>query len=217
MNIERKDAKVFGLGFQKTGTTSLHHFLRRLGYRSVHWPHIVHGVNYQKLCIDAIDDRQGVVSVFKPVLDEFDAFTDVPFPALYEELYRRFPDSRFILLWRDSDDWWGSVSTHWRLDSSRVRKLDPYEYLAYNRYGGDALTEITIHDRNRLKETFLRHGEAVESYFRDKPGTLLVARLEDDRVGEKLCRFLGADANVQFPAIKRRSSPAGAPSMGEWR
>lgn len=209
--------KVFGIGFQKTGTTSLHHYLRRLGYKSIHWPHVVHGVNYQKLCIPVLHNREEVVDVLKPVIDEFEAFTDIPFAALYEELYGRMPDSRFILLYRDSDHWWESVARHWRLSATRPRCLDPYEYLVYNLYSSEELTTVTIQDKNRLKEIYLQHNEAVAAFFRSMSESLTVVPLNDSDVGAKICRFLGVESGRPFPAISRTSSVTGAHSIGKWR
>ncbi len=217
VGVMGKREKVFGIGFQKTGTTSLHHFLRRLGYKSVHWPHVVAGINYQRVCIPVLHDRNKVVNVLQPLIEKFDAFTDVPFPALYKELHERVPDGRFILLERDGDEWWESVARHWRLSPARSRRLDPYEYLAYNLYSDEELELVTIRDRVRLKEIYLRHNEAVASYFQDKGEVLTVVSLDDGEIGTKIRRFLGVDKEASFPAIKRRSSPSGAPSIGKWR
>jgi hypothetical protein len=210
-------SKVFGIGFQKTGTTSLHHFLRRLGYSSIHWPHVVAGINYEKLCIPAVQDRRQVVGLLSPLFEGFDAFTDVPFPGLYRELFEIMPDSRFILVERDPDQWWESLSRHWRLTASRARRLDPYEYLVYNLYSSKELECVMQEDREMMKEIFQAHSDSVRSFFHSQGGRVLAVNLEDPEKGERISRFLGTAKHHRYPVITRRSSPRGAPSMGAWK
>src|SRR6476660_2478699 len=83
--------KVFGIGFPRTGTTSLVRALNILGIASTHNP--------AGLLTDAND----------PVLDAFDGFADNPIPILYAELDARYPHSKFILTDRDVDSWLRSV------------------------------------------------------------------------------------------------------------
>lgn len=216
MSMGAVRGKVFGIGFQKTGTTSFHHYMRRLGFRSIHWPHVVEGVNYERLCIPALKHRETVVNVLQPVLDRFDAFSDVPFPALYRELYDTVPGSRFVLVERDCDQWWKSLMRHWRVAPSRPRRLDPYEYLLYNLYSEDEITHVSHHDEARVKDIYERHGESVRAFFEGRRGSLITVRLEDPDIGARICAFLGVENERPFPRITRRSSAGGAPSMGRW-
>ena len=61
---KRHTTKIFCIGFSKTGTSSIHHALDILGYRSLHWPRA------------HIDPKKGWIHYFKK--SKFDAFSDAP-------------------------------------------------------------------------------------------------------------------------------------------
>ena len=79
-------AKVFCIGFHKTGTTSLELALKKLGYR-------VTGSFGTK----DPDIAEKVHEMAYAMVPEYDAFEDNPWPILYRELDERFPGSKFIL------------------------------------------------------------------------------------------------------------------------
>ena len=90
--------KVFCIGFQKTGTKTLHKALETLVYKVCGCRHVL---------IDPLkrDDWQPVLEM----VEENDAFEDNPWPLLYKRLDQEFPNSRFILTIRDNDKWLRSV------------------------------------------------------------------------------------------------------------
>ena len=94
--------KIFAIGFNKTGTTSLHRIFEDLGYRSLH------------------DDRWRQLS--DPLLFRFyDAFSD-GIPEDIRAWDATFPEARFILQVRDLDAWLDSRIEHIRrLPSGRTR------------------------------------------------------------------------------------------------
>jgi len=75
--------KIFVIGFNKTGTSSLHGLFCYLDIKSIHWDKI-------KPVID--------------IIDEFDAFTDIT-PYSFKEYYNKYPDSLFILNTRPISNW----------------------------------------------------------------------------------------------------------------
>src|SRR5262245_223522 len=98
-----KKTKVFGIGFQKTGTTSLAVGLYTLGYNvtgyfGAHDPHIA-----TKVYDYAYD-----------LADRFDGAQDTPWPIIYKELDQRYPSSKFVLTLRQSDKWVKSVVKHFK-------------------------------------------------------------------------------------------------------
>jgi hypothetical protein len=99
----RKRMKVFGIGFHKTGTSSLAGALYTLGYNvtgyfGIHDPDIEKNV-FEQAYIRA---------------NRYDAVQDTPWPVLYKELDRWFPGSKFILTVRTSDTWIMSVKKHFK-------------------------------------------------------------------------------------------------------
>lgn len=91
-----KAFKVFGLGLNKTGTSSLKVALRRLGYEHF---------RRQGRMAHAYFERDWD-ALFK-VTDDFESFEDWPWPLMYRELFARYGDSaRYILTTRKSPGVW---------------------------------------------------------------------------------------------------------------
>lgn len=205
------NGKVFGIGFHKTGTTSLHIFLKLMGFQGLHWPNRVNGVHYQKLCIPFLHDTAKIVEILSPLFSQYETFTDVPIPALYRELDCRFPNSRFIMIERNMGEWWESLMNHWHLKNKNKRILDPYEYLQYNYAEEKPLIEITLENKKDAILRHRRHVEKAKSYFRGRPDRFLSVSLGDPDIAKLIANFLKSSEVPGFPRIKR-SSLLGPPS-----
>lgn len=193
--------KVFCIGFHRTGTRSLSRFLEDLGYKTCHYPAIIGGVEYEASIRRCVDDRAEIVSKLLPVLDQFDAFSDVPFPALYSELFDLFPKSRFILTTRNLDDWWRSVVRHKKLiESNRgVVALNPFEFAQYNRHASSRVQFFSLSDEQLMKDIHKRHIESVSEFFEGKPSSLLKFDIEDPEANKKIGDFLDVSSAPSFP------------------
>jgi hypothetical protein len=108
----KKYNKIFQIGFNKCGTTSLHKMFIDSGLKSVHWD----GGNIAK----KIDSN---IKQNKPPLDgvdNYDCYTDIEnvetntFPLInyYELLDKAYPNSLFILNTRPLDNWIQSRLNH---------------------------------------------------------------------------------------------------------
>jgi len=106
--------KVFGIGLNKTGTTTLGVCLKTLGFR--HAP-------YDRELLYQI--KAGDFAGVHEVADSYDSFEDWPWPLIYRELDARYPDARFVLTERISvDRWLDSLKNHSvRAGTPRVREL----------------------------------------------------------------------------------------------
>ena len=94
--------KIFAIGENKTGTTSLHKIFQGMGYRSYH------GIKWR-------DTTRTMIFRL------YDCFTDGP-PDDFRKLDRVFPGSKFILQVRDLDAWIDSRLEHInRLPSKKKR------------------------------------------------------------------------------------------------
>lgn len=91
--------KVFVIGFQKTGTTTLETVLRNLGYT-------VAGGDKNLI---KFKDREELKQYIRNKLKNFDAVQDMAWPLVYRELYELYPNAKFILTYRDPDLWIKSV------------------------------------------------------------------------------------------------------------
>ncbi len=97
---KKHHTKVFCIGVNKTGTTSLNKALGILGYRNIHWP--IHGNSEQNRLLDYIRSSY------------FDAYSDYPIPKHYREIDKAFPNSKFILTIRDIPSWQKSAVKYFR-------------------------------------------------------------------------------------------------------
>lgn len=180
--------KIFCIGFNKTGTTTLHSiFSEQLGYRSTHdpeWTYWTYGPN-------------------DPRLDEYDSFTDGESPFI-TTLRTRYPDARFILNTRPLKSW--LISRHKAVERSRrlvdwfLRKYLPLGLVAnvMNRWllrnrESDLLRWIQI------RNTYHRY---LLSEFQDSKN-LLVLNIESNTMYEELTNFLDTESPLH-PEIKNK-------------
>ena len=177
--------KVFCIGFQKTGTTSLHAALSALGYNTA----AVVGRDWDagrlerdgaKLCIET--------------MERFDAAQDMPWPLFFRELDEAFPGSKFILTVRDAERWFASIENHFG--------ANPDEMQAFV-YGRDAAAPVG--NKSRYLEVLMRHELDVREHFAGRPGDLLIMDLERGDGWRELCGFLGVDAPKEPFPVKNKS------------
>lgn len=98
-------SKVFCIGYNKTGTTSLGKSLGMLGYRNSSFNRIIWRNYYQK----------GKTKKILHYASKFDSFDDLPWlkEDMIPILDRSFPGSKFIYLERDEESWKKSLY-NWR-------------------------------------------------------------------------------------------------------
>ena len=170
--------KVFGIGLNKTGTTTLGKCLKVLGYQ-----HKSYDLDLlKKLCEGRSDDVLRYA-------EQYDSFEDWPWPLMYKELDSHFPGSKFILTTRLSPDkWYGSLVKHSeRTGPTEARKL-VYGY-------------TNPHDKkNEHIRFYQKHNADVRAYFdgRDSDFIELCWGRGDD--WQKLCHFLDKEVpDAPFP------------------
>ena len=171
--------RVFGIGMHKTGTTSLHHALRLLGFDSGHW----NDAHWAK----AIWREMSVYGKSR-TLEYNHAVSDLPITVLYEELDRAYPGSKFILTTRNEGAWLKSVENHWDHKCNPFREAwssDPFTHqvhkIVYGQKGFDAVIFLS---------RFRRHNQEVVEYFKDRPQDLLVMDMSNGSGWNELCSFL---------------------------
>jgi hypothetical protein len=172
--------KVFGIGLNKTGTSSLHRALELLGLRSLHWG----GLETHERVLRAMDDGKPMLEYLEP---EPDAISDVIAVTYYFYLADlEYPGSKFILTLRDIDEWLDSRRRH--VERNRQMK-DAGEY------DGEFLTV----DLDTWAIEYRRHEAVVRTYFASRPEDLLAFRPADGD-WEPLCAFLARPVpDVPFP------------------
>ena len=173
-------SKIICVGFQKTGTTSMKRALEILGYRV--------GGNKSRLLLPILRNRWDRVL---RVLNRYDAVEDNPWALIYRPIDRLVPGCKFILTYRDPEDWFVSVERYFRLPRARP----PMHEWIYGRGMG-----LIAAEKENTLAVYKKHLEGVQAYFRDRPGDLQVIDIGKGQEWERLCGFLGCDIpNVPFP------------------
>lgn len=168
--------KIFGIGANKTGTTSLTKAFQILGFKASHWVH--HREMAQKLILGQFDF---------PFLKEHDAVSDLPIPCIYPELDKAYPGSKFILTVRESGSWLRSQENHHKQIHHPVFEV----FLMYGTWW---------YDEDMFLTKYVLHNAEVRDYFKDRPEDLLVMNICRGDGWEKLCPFLGVPAPAtKFP------------------
>lgn len=172
--------KIFCIGFHKTGTTSLNSSLERLGY-SVTGPNGV---------MDP-DISTNVYEMCYELAEKYDAFLDNPWPIVFKEMDKKYPESKFILTLRPVDAWYRSITGHFKEASTPMRR---WIYGEGSPVGNEQL----------YKDRFNRHYEEVREYFVGREHQLLEFDLVGGEGWEKLCSFLSLDLiNDNFPHLNK--------------
>lgn len=178
--------KVFCIGFQKTGTTSLYAALECLGYRTA----AVVGRDWSAERLAA----EGAGACIATARD-FDAAQDMPWPIFFRDLDAAFPGSKFVLTVRDPDRWFASIEGHFGANEGEMQAFV---------YGRDASAPAGA--RTRYLETLAAHEAAVRAHFAGRPNDLLVMDLEAGDGWKELCGFLGVAVPAEpFPARNKAS------------
>jgi GT2 family glycosyltransferase/glycosyltransferase involved in cell wall biosynthesis len=178
--------RIFGIGLNKTGTTSLHEALSMLGRESLHWG----GPAIRRLVEVSIEMGEPPLSRLDP---RFDAFSDIRALSVnFALLDVQYPGSRFILTVRPIDEWLESRRRHveWNV---RRRAAGEYE-------GGFLTVE-----EEAWRAEWKQHVDGVRSYFAGRTDFLEID-LTARPLWEPLCELL--DIRVPrgpFPWNNRRA------------
>jgi hypothetical protein len=202
-----KGAKVFGIGFHKTGTTSLCHALGALGYQAVHGdpsyaPHRGdEGVSLLKLI------ENGVFRL--PTIERYDAFTDNPYFSIWRELDKEYPESKFILTLRDEQEWIESCIRYYK--NRRVRPMRAWMFGQY------ADPSASHEAKQAWLDKFRKHNEDILEYFKDRQDDLLVLTLGSGDEYRKLCDFLDRPLlQEKFPNLNRSETEEFKEKIRRW-
>lgn len=164
--------KVFGVGFQKTGTTTLGVIFDKLGYKVAGYDAFRQFAGRDSLTLQEVEAHA------LEVARDVDAVKDSPWPILYQSLDRAFPGSKFIHVTRDPDAWIRSAVKDFGSDPNPLREVI---------YG----SRFPLGNEAAWLARYNRHNAEVTTYFADRPDDFLSIRLEDGVSYEKVCGFLG--------------------------
>mgnify|MGYP001166945340 CR=1 FL=1 len=177
--------RIFNIGLNRAGTTSLTEALCLLGIRAVHHKH--EGTRlYDIMRANRLARRPLLHG-----LEMYDAFSDFAGREYYRLLDRQYPYSRFILTTRELESW---------LDS-RERKV------ARNLASPDYHYSFRNVDRPGWTKNRADYLANLDRYFARRPGDFLVINIPAGEGWEKLCPFLGVPVpDLPFP-FRNRLAP----------
>ncbi|TQV76119.1 sulfotransferase [Denitrobaculum tricleocarpae] len=189
--------KVFAVGFNKTGTTSVLMALAELGILTAPQQEA------ERMFRDWAARR------FDRIIDfasRYEAFQDIPFslPYTYQALDQAFPDARFVLTVRTSpDEWYDSLLRFCKQVFHKGGEPNWPETAAcgYN-YPGFVnevahlfwrWNDFGLYDRNRALALYQTHNLQVQEYFSSRPEKLLTINVADTDSYKALCGFIGRE------------------------
>lgn len=197
--------KIFCIGYNKTGTTTLETALRLYGFNLPNQQE-----QESRLTRQCFSTNYFELSDF---VRKFDAFQDLPFSQglTYVVADALFPNSKFILTERDSESWFNSlISFHKKvfnlpnldqLTERDVAEKMNYLYPGYvhenqtrilTRFSGE--TKIVDWENLYNKEYYIdlyeRRNNEIKKYFMNSPEKLLIMDITQEKTTQKLCNFL---------------------------
>ncbi|MEU4420827.1 sulfotransferase family protein [Actinoplanes sp. NPDC024001] len=201
--------QVIGVGFARTGTTSLRSALDVLGFGPCY--HMLDVMSDPQRVRQWLDIARGAAPDWNRVFGGFRSAVDWPVAAYWRELADAFPEAKLVLTVRDPDAWYDSARNtifKQRVDPPRgparvaarvAERVSPdlRAFLAMTRETIEQpLFDDRLADRAYLTSVFTRHVEQVQAAF--PPDRLLTFRATDGWA--PLCAFLGRPVPEQpFP------------------
>ena len=170
--------RVFQIGFNRCGTTTLYHFFRRNGIEAIHNDNGQIARNFVRRKAadqDPFLDYPDII-FFSDMGTSFGGVVIETFRE-FRYIYRFYPDAYFILNVRDMQRWLLS-----RLNDANL--LERHKAVRGFRTTEEALLRWTVDWNTHLKD--------VKAFFADKPSQLLVFDIERDDA-DKIVEFLKPD------------------------
>lgn len=197
--------KVFGIGANKTGTTSLQSIYYMLGLEvAPQHDGELYGVQAQK----------GNLQPLAQYVSKYDAFQDAPFSVkgTYAQMDALFPNSKFILTFREPEQWFNSLHQfHKKILQITGSKAITKERMASVTYLYPGYLE-DIHELNWLISVdeklawkkdwnlaynrehyisvYMERNRQIIQYFSERPDDLLVIDITMEKDTAKIVDFL---------------------------
>lgn len=203
-NKKKSFNKLFCVGRNKTGTTSLTTAISEFGFR-------VGNQHEAELLL-----KKWAIRDFKVIADycrKADFFQDVPFslPFTFQAMDFYFPRSKFILTIRDPEEWHRSMVKFHRLEKihgSKALSLEALKGATYCYTGYAYDTKVLVYElpgddpyhKKTLISHYNYHNRMVKDYFRHREKDLLVLDVSTPDAYTRLCEFLELECKqTNFP------------------
>ncbi len=202
--------RIFCISMQKTGTTSVGDFFTNFGYPTARWVHSWENQWTKKWCDG---DFEAIFN--SKEFQQRQVFEDDPWwcPGFHEELYRRFPNAKFILFTRDSTDWFRSMLKHANgktLGNTKQhckiyqREAELNELLANDPNFKPSETKLDnamslIGQDEHYKDIYTTRNKEVKAFFEAREQSSFISLdLYDTQKWLKLGKFIGIDVPTDY-------------------
>lgn len=166
--------KVFGIGLNKTGTSTLGEAGRLMGLRVATWDPAL----FRETIVEQKRDR------LQRTIGANDLFNDFPYPLLYRELDADYPGARFVLTRRASPEaWLKSIKAH----AMRASPSSRTHEIVYGRRFPHGAEETYLN-------YYERHLREVREHFAGRDKDFLEICWEGEADWSRLATFLGVAA-----------------------
>ncbi len=202
--LRKNRLKIFCVGANKTGTTSIGEFLKNAGFS------LAPQIPAEQLIENWYRRDFREIGRF---CKKYDAFQDIPFSLdyTYQYLDQAFPNSKFILSVRSSpEEWLNSyrrftkklLGEKTEINRGTLSELD-YNYKGFFLRSLDLIYGETTppFDEGQYISNYLNHNNSIEAYFRGRPEKLLRLDLTDLNSSRKLCSFLNIADDLEIPHL----------------
>lgn len=178
--------KIFCIGSNKTGTTSMKSVLEGFGFRTA-----PEQLSYKYI---SLVHEQKYDEVFN-FMDQYEGFEDRPWnhTDFYKVLDKKYQDAKFILTIRHVDQWWES---YLRWDKKiNLRNHTHYHLSSKICYNVDSFLD----HEDISKKTFTQRNNEVINYFAGRSNLIVIDMAETNDMYD-LCLFLGKEGiHSPFP------------------
>lgn len=200
--------KIFCIGLNKTGTTSLGYLFEKNG--------ITVAKQYEgELLFKAYLNRDFSKIVKYCKKSKATVFQDIPFslPHTFPFLFDAFPNSKFILTIRDTPEKWYDSLVKFHSDfynngrplTKEILKESEYVYKGWS---WEVMNDVffrdydVLYDKKSLIDIYTNHIKSVEHFFRNHKERLLIVNLSVEGDFKRLCDFLKITIkDAGFPKI----------------
>ena len=169
---ERGNKKIFILGQNKTGTTSLNHYLKLAGF--------IPG-EQRRFELETDNVIHGKYGQAKKLIDVAESFQDVPFSyasiSFLDFLTSTYPDAFFILNTRDSEEWYQSCIRFYRKIWFRHHNKITWDDLdGLDYHGGTTILKNRVKrsfsspfEKEPFLHSFNMQNKKIDNYFASRP------------------------------------------------
>jgi len=195
--------KVFCIGLNKTGTTSLVDAWKELGYTKIYSgfdkPTVVKIMPNKFVFKDGNIINSGFNNdyyILKLLISGYECMKDRPFNTnnLYRWLEKNYYNSKFILTIRDEEEWWNSVNKWLSFTTESDKIKGEMRINLYKKHFNT--TEFT---KDSFIDYYRDYNNKVKEYFKGNPNFLEINICKSEG-WELLCPFLNKPIpNKEFP------------------